>query len=203
MTDRRDRQNKPKNRRWSTTTDRWRSAAIVSCIVASASLLASCSSSYDAALREIALPTNDLLSVRVAEMVESAEHAVRSLEDADQWYTPGDETVSARTAALLRVSVNDAEAGVFDFTRRVLSVEDVASTATSDLVPALDRLRASMAACRESLNGAVGAFRSVVPAYDGADPPVPAASPDIHQSLLRARTDVDVLREAADPLTAR
>ena len=153
----------------------------------------------------MARPPDQRLASRATAMMESAERALRAIEEADLAVSaagPNHGQLAARPARL----VNDAEAAVFEYARQILIVEDLVPAASgSGSTPS--PLRASMRAAHGSLSAAMKSLRHRA---DGASRGSSDASAGDSSSseapdrwLEPARSDVAVvLREAKAAIEA-
>ena len=150
-----------------------------------------CSSAYDAALRDMALSGDARLGVRVDEMVRCAEHAVRSLGEAAEWYGSHADRASSSSDVHFTVLLCDAEAGVFEFSRRVLSVEDVSGGVDPERTGAVAHLHASMGQSERSMGAALAALKGLASGDPGASIEV------VMRAVNAARADAEALRREA------
>lgn len=168
----------------------------VMCALAGAALaclVGGCASAYEKSLREMALPGDERLERRVQELVECAEHAVGCLERAASWYASRGGDAPEATDAHERLLVNDCESAVFEFSRRALSVGDVAPGAGPETEGAVAQLQGSIAASGRSLEAAVVAIKG---AMDGV------STESVGAAVGEARDGVSALERDARAITA-
>lgn len=163
---------------------------------------AGCSRHYDAALRDIALSPDQRLASRVAGMEESARGAIQALEAAARavWASGrggGGDVVPPTPARRARL-INDADAAVFEYSRRVLIVRDVSPGAGEKLAAYVEPLHASMTTAQESLVIAMSALRGRGAAGSSEAHPNPSFDPGaLAAGLEQAKADVEAMSRQA------
>jgi hypothetical protein len=116
-----------------------------------------CSSAYDSALKDLSLPADQRMRVRIDELLRCADHTLRSLDQAASLYR--DSSRDSAHQAKLESLLNAAEAGAFQLQRRGLSVHDAARAMSLESDPRVTRLLQSVDESRAAVNQSVTAMR--------------------------------------------